>query len=82
MQRVCRLRHVKHLILNIFDTQLGVQPTLHPHLVDLVEKNVHICLQQSMTWHQLNNLMWAMLVQSSDHVVLLMFDVLGAVLNG
>ena len=47
VQRVLGLRHIKHLVLDILNTQLGVQPTLHPHLVDLAEEDVHICLQQA-----------------------------------
>lgn len=93
MQRVSGLRHVEHLVLDILDTQLGVQPTLHPHLVDLMEKDVNVCLQQCMVWHQFSNLMSTvrvqssdvvvlLLVQDSDHVVLLIFDVLGAILDG
>ena len=46
MQRVCGLCHVKYLVLDILNTQLGVEPTFHPHLIDLAEKDVHICLQQ------------------------------------
>ena len=47
VQRVFRLSHVKHLILHILNVQLWVQPTVDPHLVDLPEEGVHICLQHS-----------------------------------
>ena len=75
VQRVFGLRHVKDLVLDILDTQLGVQPTLHPHLVDLAEEYVHICLRQA----QVASNHCLMLTQRSDHVGLLDFVVLSGI---
>ncbi len=47
VQRVFRLSHVKHLIFHILNVQLWVQSTVYPHLVDLPEEGVHICLHHS-----------------------------------
>ena len=48
VKRVLGLSHVKDLILHILYTQLRVQPAVNPHLVDLAEEDVHICLQSTV----------------------------------
>ena len=48
MEGVLGLDHVKDLVLHVLNVQLGVQPTVYPHLVDLAEEGVHVPLQATI----------------------------------